>query len=122
MGIDELKKVVKDICDVLNSVSRLIAKEGLLSLYPAVGAIQDLIKVDYKKVKDEILDLDSAERADLNKVIAASLQLKNPVAQQKLLDSVDCIEQVVDLAHYAVDGYNRGKVIVDRVKRIVSGQ
>jgi hypothetical protein len=119
MNIDDLKKAVSDICEILNAVSKLINKQGILSLMGAIAPAQDLSQLDWVKVKAEILDLDASERAQLNDVLKQKLQLQKPEVQAKLLDAVDCLEQVIDLAHYGIDVYNRGKVLVDRVKRLV---
>jgi len=120
MNIDDLKKAVADICQVLNCVSKALSGQGILSLIGAVSAFEDLAVINWGAVKQELLKIDSAGKDQLNFVIQQNLKLANPVAQAKVLAAVDCVEQAVDLGEEAVSLYNQGKNLVDKVKALIS--
>lgn len=119
MNIDDLKKVVADVCQVLNAVSKFVAKQGIGSLFGAIGPLQDLAIVNWGLAKSELLALDNIGRDELNAVMKSNLQLVDAAAQAKLLAGVDCIEQAVNLVEEGVSLFNQGKGLVDRVKQIV---
>lgn len=119
MNIDDLKKVVSDSCQVLNAVSKFVNKQGITSLFAAIGPVQDLALVNYTAVKTELLSLDQAGKDDLNATIKSSLQLVNQDVQAKILSGVDCVEQVVNLAEEGISLFNQGSVLVNRIKTLV---
>lgn len=120
MNIDDLKKAVVDICQVLNALSKFINKGGILSLWGAISPVQDLALVNWVNVKNEILKLDEAGKKDLNAAIAANLQLVNPQAQAKVLAGIDCVEQLVNLAEEGISLFNQGQLLVSKIKALVS--
>lgn len=119
MGNDDLKKVVSDVCLVLNAVSKFIAKQGISALFSAIGPLQDLAVINYGLVKSELLKLDNAGKDELNALVKANLQLVDANAQAKLLGAVDCVEQAIGLVEEGVSLFNQGKGLVNRVKQIV---
>lgn len=119
MNIDELKKVVSDVCQALNAVSKFINKQGIFSLYPLIAVSQDLVLVNWTVVKGELLKLDATGKAELDAVIKANLNLVNAASQAKLIQAVDCVEQAVGLVEEGVGLFNQGKGLVDRVKSII---
>lgn len=119
MNIDDLKKVVSDICQVLNAVSKFVNKGGVLSLWGAISPVQDLATINWGLVKSELLNLNAAGKAELDATIASQLQLVNPAVQAKVISGVDCAEQLVNLAEEGISLFNQGQLLVGKIKLLV---
>jgi len=131
MGIEQLKLVVKDLAICLNTASKIIAKQGLLSLLDLREVGMDLIALDKNQFLSELKDVSDEERAQLEEAFKASLNLVNKQNEMKIEDGVMLLEKIVKYGQgiygYALRVYSdaqgyygEGKALLAEIKALVS--
>jgi len=120
LGVEKLKVLVADSVKILNAVSAFAHKQGLIALFPVIGAAQDLVKLDYAAVKAELLDLSAAESDELEAVLKAGLHLQNQAVQVKLSEAVDILQELAALVVEELALIEKGSALVFKVKALLS--
>lgn len=119
LGIEKLKSVVSDAAKIVTAVSAFAHKQGIVALFPVIGAAEDLVKQDWKAVKDEILDLSAPESDQLEAIVLAELKLQNPLAQAKVADVIDCVQAAAQVVVHELQVIEEAKVVVEKVKLLL---
>lgn len=117
-GIVEAKKIAVGLAEVLNVVMKLV-KGNFLALFSLLGALtvfKDLKLEDFKK---EILELDVAERAELEAAFIAALNFEDKVLQDKFSQTADCLNMVVDVVGQALHVVDNAKLVINKFKTIL---
>lgn len=120
LGVPKLKEVVVHVAKVLNAVSAFAHKQGLIALFPVIGEAQDLVKVDWAGVRDEIVDLSAPESEEVQAALATELKLQNPNVQVKVLEAIDCAQAAAAVIVKELALVSEAKVVVDKVKALLA--
>ncbi len=123
MGIERLKEIVADVAGVLNAVSKFANKGGIFALAPLYGIATSVMKIDWALVKQEIADLSTEERAALEVVFQAELDLVKKDVEAKIEEAVLKLDQAIDLVERVVEAgkrfYQEGKILYLAVRQIL---
>lgn len=115
-GVENLKVLIAAVCDVLNVTSEILANFGIWKLLGLSSVVQVLKGVNFDLVKQELGELSTAERLDVEAVFVQHLKLASPLLQAKVLASVNYLEEAVVLVGQGVDLVNGGIGLVKRVR------
>lgn len=119
-GIEELKKAVVDVADIINVVDKVLNKGGLMALLGLVSPINALKALNLPVLKQEISELDGEERVAVEAAFKAQLKLAKPDVQAKVEGGISHIEEAIVLVNKAIDLVNEGKSLVEKVKVFLS--
>lgn len=119
LGIEKLKVVVGDSVNIVNAVSAFANKQGIVALFPVIGASEDLVKQDWEAVKQEVLDLSAEEGVQLDAVVLAGLKLANPAVQVKVASVLDCVQLAAAVVVSELKVVEDAKVVVEKVKLLL---
>ena len=118
-GVQEFKEVAKSVAQAANAVSKLLNKGGLLSLLGLVEPLNALKGVDFAVLKQELGELDAADRAAVEAEFAANLSLHDPAVQAKILAGVGVLDEGIELVGRAVKLVNDSVDLVNKAKALV---
>lgn len=116
--VDLVKKAAEDIAVIMNLVSEVVNHAGIFVLIQAIDPIKDLTSLNLAELKNQLLDMDDAEGAEVKAAFAAKLKLKNPAVQAKILASTDCVSEALDLVSEGLELFGKGKLLVEKVKNV----
>jgi hypothetical protein len=115
-GVETLKSVVGSVAEVLNVASKVLHNGGIFALFGLTGPITTLQHLDWAAVKQELADLDPAERLLVEKAFSDRLALQDAAVQAKLLAGEGFLEEAVELVESGVGLFNKGSDLVKRVR------
>lgn len=118
-GVEGLKKIVGAVAGVSNAVAAVIHKKGLLHLLAVIDHINTVKGLDFAVVKQELGELDAADRDAIEHEFAVNLKLEDAAVQAAILAGVGCVDRAVELVGRAVDLVNEGKRLVADVKTLL---
>lgn len=95
-GIDELKKILVGVADILNVGEEFYRTKKVLTLLKLYDTAMTLIKLNLKEVMSEIGELDADEKTALVSAFAVKLDLKNDEVEKKLESLVILIKDISD--------------------------
>jgi hypothetical protein len=117
-GIDKLTVIVDAMADIVNVVDQVWHKAGLMALLGLVQPITNLQGVDFAAVKQQISDLSADEQKQLENEFKSRVHLVDPVAQKKMTDGMDVIDEVITMVAQAIGIYGEGKDVVVKLKAL----
>jgi hypothetical protein len=102
-GIEQSKKVVDVVADVGGALEKIAADKGsvfakLSHLMPLSGDMITLAGTDFAALKQELADLDDAEKAQLLAEFKAKFQLDDAALEGKIEAGLDLAIQAEELA------------------------
>lgn len=115
-GIEELKKSVVCVAEVVNVVDKLLNKGGLGVLFGLITPINVLKALNLEQLKKEISELDEAERHEVQAAFKAQLKLVKPDVQAKIEGGIGHVEKAIGLVNKGIGLFNEGKGFVEEVK------
>lgn len=104
------------VAQVVNVVSKVLNKGGLLSLFGLLEPINTLKGIDLSKFKDELGELGEDDRKAVQKAFTDTLDLADKAVQAKIVGTVGYLEKAIDLVNRALGMVNEGKSLVLEVK------
>jgi hypothetical protein len=118
-GVDEMKKVVGAVAEVLNVLSRFFHKGGVFTLFGLLEPIGRLKTVRFDVLKQELAELDAADRKAVEDEFKARLDLVDKAVQAKILAAVGYLDEAVQLVGEALGLVNSGIALVAKVKALL---
>lgn len=116
LGIDGLSKIVKASAECANVASKLMNKGGLLALLGLQGPLSDLAVVNYPQAMEELKDLSSDERIQLEKLLSQAFAPVNPVVDKGLDSFLALGEKTVAVVQ---KGVTEGEDLFETAKALV---
>lgn len=123
MGIEVLKEMFLAIADVLNIVSKVVNKQGLVHLIGLQAPIEVLRKMDFAMALAQLKDLSLEEGQELQQAFAGRLDLYRKDVQAKIAGSLDYAVKVAEFVVRKVaelkGGYAEAMGLVAEFKALV---
>lgn len=116
-GIDELKKLVEAVAELISAVDKVFA-DGLLALFGLLKPITNLRSVDLAKLGLEVKNLDQAERDIVEQAFKAKLNLKNVNLEIKLEAGVSLLDESIALSEEVIATVGKCTVLYTKVKAL----
>lgn len=111
-GTENLKKCLDAGAELLNVLSKIAHKQGVFVALQLVDELGALGGLDAAVLKQELVDLDPAERAALMAGLKAKLVLLDPAVEAKIEASADLLNEAADLVISAVGLVNKAKAVL----------
>jgi hypothetical protein len=121
-GVDESKKIVGSVAELLNVVDKVVHKAGLIALLGAIAPINVIKSVNFSVFKQELGELSKEEREAVELEFKSKLQLQDQALQAKFVAMTDCLDKAVVLVEKALGLFNDAKALVAEVKAILGVQ
>lgn len=111
MSIDQLKKIVLALAEVINVIVKVANKEGVFVLLQAVDELNSLSTLDMVALKNELLALGAAEKADLVNAFKTKLDLGGSPLEKKIEGGFDVLSEAVDVVADALGVVKKAKAL-----------
>lgn len=111
MNIEQLKKIVLALAEVINVIVKVANKEGVFVLFDAVDELSALGSIDLNLLKVELSGLGTAEKADLVSAFKAKLDLKGSPLEKKIEGGFDVLSESVDVVAQALGVVQKAKAL-----------
>lgn len=116
----DLMIMVVALADLVCSVDKLMAHEGILSLLQFAHDFGQVSTVKLPELKQELSQLDAVGRKQLEEAFKAKIILHNPDLQLKIDHGVDLLEESIVLAEQVFVLIAQGSDLVSKVKTLLS--
>lgn len=105
-GIENLKPIVAlalELGNVGDKIGRAKGATRYLSLMDLFDELTGLAKVDFKKVKEEIKDLDAAEREELHNFMKVKFDIVDNKLEMAIEEGLKIVEEAYGLVTRSMD-------------------
>lgn len=111
MNIEQLKKIVLALAEVVNVIVKVANKEGVFVLLQVVDELNALSTLDMEKLKVEIAGLSVEEKADLVAAFKSKLDLGGTALEKKIEGGFDVLSEAVDVVANAIGVVQKAKAL-----------
>lgn len=116
-GVDESKKIAEQLGSITSTVFRIL-KGNFFAGLELIGPVNALRSVNLQAFGKEIGELDTWDRQVIEEGFKAKLDIADKALQEKLLQSVELLEQLVELIGTALTIFDSAKDIVARFRKL----
>lgn len=118
-GVEQCKKIAVYVAELMNIISKMMNGGGIFALFGAIGILNTLKSVDFTALKQEVGELDAADRLDVEAAFKSTLSLNSVLAQAKIVAGVGELEKAIDLVNRALALVTDAKVLVGEVRTLL---
>ena len=111
-GVEQIKKIVLAAIELVNVGDKIINKHGIFTVFQLSDELMALSALDVEALKQEVAELDKADRDSLRDAMKEKLVLLNPAIESKIEGGVDLVEEGIAIVSQVVGLIGRVRLLL----------